>query len=148
MQKEHIAVLWGSRGGKGRAELGGGMAWGRKSRGRRAPWELSGGEGRPGSSYGTTMARRAEKASSKRRVGPPEEGGSWGGRGGGQGYPFIGEGAAKSVDKWQLWRKQALRIVATRPPLQQSIEQEVDATVATLDGTFWHFLFGLGSWSL
>jgi hypothetical protein len=94
------------------------------------------------------MARRAEKASSKRRVGPPEEGGSWGGRGGGQGYPFIGEGAAKSVDKWQLWRKQALRIVATCPPLQQSIKQVVDATVATLGGTFWRCLFGLGSWSL
>jgi hypothetical protein len=24
----------------------------------------------------------------------------------------------------------------------------VDATVATLGGTFWRFLFGLGSWSL
>jgi hypothetical protein len=33
-------------------------------------------------------------------------------------------------------------------PLQQFVEHVVDATIATLGGTFWHFLFGLGSWSL
>ena len=67
---------------------------------------------------------------------------------GGQGHSFIGEEAAKNVDKWQPWRMQALRIVATRPPLQQSIEHVVDATVATLGGHFWRFLLGFGHGSL
>jgi hypothetical protein len=67
---------------------------------------------------------------------------------GGQGHSFIGEGAAKNVDKWQPWRMQALHIVATRPPLQQSIEHVVDATVATLGGHFWRFLLGFGHGSL
>jgi hypothetical protein len=40
---------------EGRAELGGGMAWGRKSRGRRAPWELSGGDGWPGKKRRSAM---------------------------------------------------------------------------------------------
>jgi hypothetical protein len=82
------------------------------------------------------MARRAEKASSMQHVGPPEEGGHWGGRGGGRRCLFIGE------REQQECRHKATMVDASFvhgglvSPLQQCVKHMVDATVAILGDTF------------
>ena len=71
---------------------------------------------------------------------------------------WLGEDPCAGREEWRggEGRKQTAAIYGGEAPehgchvspLQQFVEHVVDATVATLGGTFWHFLFGLGSWSL
>jgi hypothetical protein len=71
---------------------------------------------------------------------------------------WLGEDSCAGREEWRggekrkqtaaIYGGEALEHDCHVSPLQQFVEHVVDAIVATLGGTFWHFLFGLGSWSL
>jgi hypothetical protein len=125
------------------------MAWGRKSRGRRAPWELSGDEGRSGKKRRSAMGALLLRALDQRRGNTP-------------GRRFCAKEQREEVLKellragkgsragwWSCCFKGVLAVaIGGHGRLLQSTSLHRDRKEHALDGRFWHFLFGFRSRSV